>query len=922
MPSIRFRRFALVMVVVSTGWAIEAAAQSQGGRAIGPDPAKTWEGAFDYAVVGGSVLRDTCTPQGALGCRPPPDGQADAVIAPGSFATTQLAGIPDGSEVQEAFLIWMASYTPGRVEPDTSVVFAAPDADEQVEVTADLTADCTVLSYNDRGTLLRYYACRKDVTAALRRHAETNRKPLNGPWQLGFFEPDAGDPYRARTNVLGAWSVVIVYRNPAIARKRLYYYEGFDVLQCGERSFTLAGFEAPAGAGGKITVFTGEGDQNVSGTGIDCAAGFTERLVFGDRSLTDGDCNPENNIWNQTVNTNTSPTEDRCRRHRPPGTVNESVLSLDLDTYDLTGLLTEGQTSAPLKLSTGTDLIFTNFVILSIDTQLPSFDIPGRPEKTIVSPTGGTLATPDGIIEYEIVVQNHGQDTARNVVVVDETPEFTSYVCNSTTLDGTAVPDAGDCGNPLAGAGLKVADAMTVFSGTGPQHVVRFKVKVDGEGRVTKETIILNQGVIRSQAPVGGNLDYFTNGSIPTRIGIQVVSYDGTIRIDKGPADPGGGVLVAGATRVPLLQLRLRTDGGPGLLSSFGLAPDGTLKGADAFSGVEAWLDGDNNGAVGPADTLLKRSTITGDNRLSFADMTPVRIENTPIDVLVTGDVTQSPGTGTLRLGLPDETYLARSGTLDDSRLPINSGEFRVATGGVVVARGAAAPGSGPAAAGETFVAHAFDVTAVRPGVGLTGARITGTNAHTAAWGGSIGAGRLLVDGNNNGPDGTDDVLATAQLDATGAQFTFSRGLLQGTPLRVYVELTLTAGATAGTVVETVLAQGALTFSGDAGTVEGLPIVGPRRTVGGGGDTDIETDGDTGDADDGGGDNDRTDTIDTPDFDFDTGGDDDPAGPGTKKKKSGCAGGTPAAAWLFGALAVHALLARRRRAIDSGRGLG
>jgi len=109
------------------------------------------------------------------------------------------------------------------------------------------------------------------------------------------------------------------------------------------------------------------------------------------------------------------------------------------------------------------------------------------PRVTIGKAADKATAQPGDVITYTITVTNtHGSASVSNVTVIDPVPAYTSYVANSTRLNGITV--AGDgATSPLAGAGLAVDSngsraAGAAATGTMPANgvaTVVYQVKVD-----------------------------------------------------------------------------------------------------------------------------------------------------------------------------------------------------------------------------------------------------------------------------------------------------------------------------------------------------------------------------------------------------------------------------------------------------------
>ncbi|GMR21177.1 MAG: hypothetical protein BMS9Abin36_1776 [Gammaproteobacteria bacterium] len=87
----------------------------------------------------------------------------------------------------------------------------------------------------------------------------------------------------------------------------------------------------------------------------------------------------------------------------------------------------------------------------------------GYPSITILKSASGATAAPGDTITYTISVTNNGVGTASNTTITDAIPNYTTYVANSTRLNGITV--AGDgATSPLAG-GLLIDDNLARGAG-------------------------------------------------------------------------------------------------------------------------------------------------------------------------------------------------------------------------------------------------------------------------------------------------------------------------------------------------------------------------------------------------------------------------------------------------------------------------
>lgn len=155
------------------------------------------------------------------------------------------------------------------------------------------------------------------------------------------------------------------------------------------------------------------------------------------------------------------------------------------------------------------------------------------------------VADPGDVLRYTITVSNFGTVEATGVVLSDAVPANTSYVANSTTLDGNPLgqPDGGV--SPLA-AGLTInaaGNAAGTFEAEA-SAVVTFDVQINAG--VASGTAISNQGFVASNELATEPTDVDgddSNGDQPTVI---VVGSAQQLAIIKSVNVVGGGAALPG----------------------------------------------------------------------------------------------------------------------------------------------------------------------------------------------------------------------------------------------------------------------------------------------------------------------------------------------------------------------------------------
>jgi large repetitive protein len=146
---------------------------------------------------------------------------------------------------------------------------------------------------------------------------------------------------------------------------------------------------------------------------------------------------------------------------------------------------------------------------------------------------------PGDVLRYTITVQNSAATPATGLVLVDAVPANTTYVANSTQLDGAPYgqPDGGAA--PLA-AGIDLG-TLTV----GNSVIVQFDLRVNDA--TPAGTVISNQAVVRSVELPNLLTDGDANPATGPEPTVVVVGDVQRLSIAKQVSVVGGGPVVAGA---------------------------------------------------------------------------------------------------------------------------------------------------------------------------------------------------------------------------------------------------------------------------------------------------------------------------------------------------------------------------------------
>ncbi len=291
---------------------------------------KQFDGDYDYVTTGGSLRTQS--------------NGVNACTIQNSSSNQLISNIPTTGTIAAAYLYWAhSSYV-----QDTQITF------EGQTVNASSVYQTTV---NTGAANVNFYGYVSDVTTLVSGITNINTNTFD----FSGLTVDTSNNYCNSATVLGGWSLMVFYQDPNLPAVNINLYQGFDGLRYSGTSFTLDSFYAIAGAGAKATFLTWEGDETLATSGatpeslsITNQAGTTTTLT-GDGGQTG------NNAYNSTIYDNTvTPTA-----YNTP-----NIYGLDLDTYDISGFITPGDTQVTANVNVGQDYVINNAVVIKVPSNL------------------------------------------------------------------------------------------------------------------------------------------------------------------------------------------------------------------------------------------------------------------------------------------------------------------------------------------------------------------------------------------------------------------------------------------------------------------------------------------------------------------------------------------------------------------------
>lgn len=525
----------------------------------------------------GAIIDDTNNPQ------------ADTLVNPSVGTTYRLTAkhIPPDADISRAFLIWLADVDPYALNEPTknSVILTFTNSlDPSISYSQEVKANTQGNIAKDNKGMFEYEAVLDEVDKALNKEPycstdngsdtgiytyrvevsdfmkkiiqmgeEKGMEPgeaLYGDYNVKGIESSNHCYYMKQSSMVGGWALPFVYTSSHIRAKKIYFYHGLEVYQAKNALIAVNGFELPEDAVIRLGLVVFEGDPGRARVGNGIAAFPPEGLSISgfatpnDYKILYNKCNPpktEPLNYTEIYNSISSifgwqDSEETCigNPDNPLDPSNPIEYAIDADTFIVDSrfppfdtMFQKGDTQFGLKIGANQDQIFTNFLIVSVDTRPPQFDIPNEREKSFCSCASEADAVCfDRPFYYTIKIQNWGEDSATGVKLKDSLPPQVEYVPGTTEIartineqglgtDWEPVPDVNG-GFPFATPAV-VADSLEHCSqstSTCPQSAwVRFVVRPKSD--LAKNEVIKNMAEITSnETPTA----FMTNSNIPLRL--------------------------------------------------------------------------------------------------------------------------------------------------------------------------------------------------------------------------------------------------------------------------------------------------------------------------------------------------------------------------------------------------------------------
>lgn len=536
------------------------------------------EGSRDYFFMFKSLVtneRDEATTSAS-------NPQADTCIDinTGSTYTLTPTDIPEDAYIEAAYLTWMGGVDPTKINDPTdhevTLTFtntAIPEIAYSTPVTAvrqgkngdPASFEFEMASGGSAGQAI--FAYRADVTNFFHKIHELGSEhgvTLSGTSLLGNYnvkgmDCSAASDYITTSGVIGAWGLVIVYTSEKISPKKIYIYNGLQAYRFQSEDINVAGFQLPDEAVVRLSMMVGEGDPGLSAaTDASFQPATPETLALSGSSNPDwvqltNDCNVPYGqdssgqpfefveVFNSISSSYGWNSDAAVCIGGDPYNVDKTKIeyAIDVDTFLLDSKnppfdahLKKDDNNFWLKVSANQDQVYTNMIVLSVDTKKPKFDIPvnedtpsGREKNYCSCSTGADAICDDRPFYYTIKVQNWGENIANNITVQDTLPSEVEYIPGTTEYSSTyswslkkgikwdAIEDGAGDTFPLAQP-YTIANTMSYCNGTDCPETILVRFKVKPKANLPKHAVIANTVKI---SEAGGGV-YLSNSSVPIRL--------------------------------------------------------------------------------------------------------------------------------------------------------------------------------------------------------------------------------------------------------------------------------------------------------------------------------------------------------------------------------------------------------------------
>ncbi|WP_181566777.1 T9SS type A sorting domain-containing protein [Aequorivita sp. CIP111184] len=235
----------------------------------------------------------------------------------------------------------------------------------------------------------------------------------------------------------GGWSIIVVFEDPSLLLNQVSLFDGLESVSSANNTLniTLTNIEAVSDQLSRIGFLAWEGDQQIA---------VGESLFINNTMISNLPLNPPNNAFNSTNSYTNS----------------NQLYNMDLDYYDLQGIVNPGDTQIDIELTSQQDLIMVNNIITVVNSELPD----------------GTIAI-DGVTVSPLQDELEVTYTVSNVNSTNVLPANTSI-----TFYADNVLIAEDFTNQDIPIGGTLTDGLTISLPVGTPSNFALRAVIDGNG--------------------------------------------------------------------------------------------------------------------------------------------------------------------------------------------------------------------------------------------------------------------------------------------------------------------------------------------------------------------------------------------------------------------------------------------------------
>lgn len=254
--------------------------------------------------------------------------QENTFMSTASILTSSSAqlNLTSADQIEKAYLYW-AGCGPG----DFEVKLNGTTYTAQRNFTHHRTLN---------GAELDYFSAFADVTAQL-------QSTGNGIYTLSDLDLNSWIQYyfESSSTNFGGWAIVVVYKNNSLPLNQVNIYDGFQAIP-NAINITLNNLDVTDTNNSQIGFLAWEGDRGIA---------IDESLFLNSHLIDAPPLNPSTNAFNGT-NTITN---------------SSNLYNMDLDIYSLQGNIGIGDTTLPIQIRSGQDVVLINVIVTQLNQRLP-----------------------------------------------------------------------------------------------------------------------------------------------------------------------------------------------------------------------------------------------------------------------------------------------------------------------------------------------------------------------------------------------------------------------------------------------------------------------------------------------------------------------------------------------------------------------